>query len=516
MPPSCAELALFEMATFAILVCMTRVIGAATLARDLGRWQPDEARSSHGRRPGYRALADGIRLLVADGRIPIGVALPSERDLAVALDLSRTTITSAYAALREDGYLVSRQGSRSTVTLPAAPAASGRPAPGRASREAPGVRSSLVDLTCAAMSAPADRIRDAYADALLELPTYLHTTGLESVGLPVLREAVARRYRDRGVPTTADQIMITTGAQQALVLVLALVASPGDRILIDHPTYTNAIEAIKRTGARPVPVPLRLESMGWDLDGMRAAARQTAAKVAYLVPDFHNPTGFCLDDAGRAELVRIAGDTHMTLVIDETMTDLGLDAPTPTPVARFAAGARADVITVGSMSKAYWSGLRIGWIRADVSTINALLAIRSALDLGSAVLEQIVAAGLLSDPESVLPARRDRLRAQRAALLDELSVELPEWRCDPGPGGMALWVHLPAPLSTAIAATAPSHGVQVAAGPRFGLDGAFERYVRLPYARGEDELRAAVRGLAGAYRGLAGEARVGSGVPVIV
>jgi DNA-binding transcriptional MocR family regulator len=508
------------MATFGILACMPRVIGASTLARDLGHWQPDDARGAAttargaGRRPGYRALADGIRLLIADGRIPIGVSLPSERDLAVVLELSRTTITSAYAVLREDGFLTSRQGSRSTVTMPAA--VPPRQARGAVAGEALVSRQPVIDLTCAAMPAPAERIRDAYAGALLDLPAYLHTPGLESLGLPVLREAVAQRYRDRGVPTTADQIMVTTGAQQALVLVLSLLASPGERILIDHPTYTNAIEAIKRTGARPVPVPLRLESKGWDLDAMRNAARQTAAKIAYVVPDFHNPTGFCLDDAGRAEMVRIAGDTHMTLVVDETMTDLGLDAPTPTPVARFAVGARADVITVGSMSKAYWSGLRIGWIRADVSTINALLAIRSALDLGSAVLEQVVAAELLSDPDSVLPARRDRLRAQRAALLDELAVELPEWQCDPGPGGMALWVHLPAPLSTAIAATAPSHGVQVAAGPRFGLDGAFERYLRLPYARSEDELRAAVRGLAHAYRGLAGDARLGASVPVVV
>src|SRR6478609_8186494 len=114
------------MATFGILACMPRVIGASTLARDLGHWQPDDARGAAttargaGRRPGYRALADGIRLLIADGRIPIGVSLPSERDLAVVLELSRTTITSAYAVLREDGFLTSRQGSRSTVTMPAA------------------------------------------------------------------------------------------------------------------------------------------------------------------------------------------------------------------------------------------------------------------------------------------------------------------------------------------------------------------------------------------------------------
>ncbi|MGW0177478.1 MocR-like transcription factor YczR [Rhodococcus sp. NPDC003322] len=491
-----------------------RVIGASSLARDLGRWQSDETVGRTGRRPAYRALADAIRLLVADGRIPLGVALPSERDLSAALALSRTTITSAYAVLREDGYLASRQGSRSTVAMPdgAASPRTGRVVPPRGG-PAPG---RVLDLTCAAMSAPADAIRDAYAAALDRLPGQLGTHGLEPHGLPSLREAVAQRYRDRGVPTDPEQIMITTGAQQALVLLLGLLTGPGERVLIDHPTYTNAIEAIVRRGARPVPVPLLLEARGWDLDGLRTAARQTAAKLAYLVPDFHNPTGFCLDDAGRAELVRIAGDTRMTLVIDETMTDLGLDAPTPTPVARFAIGARADVVTIGSMSKAFWPGLRIGWIRADASTINGLLAVRAALDLGTAVLEQLAAAELLAEPDRVLPARRDRLYGQRAALLDALAAELPDWRCDPGPGGMALWVQMPQPLSTAVAATAPAHGVQLAAGPRFGVEGAFERYLRLPYALDEGELRVAVRGIAAAYHALSGGARVATAVPVVV
>lgn len=471
-----------------------RVIGASTLARDLGRWQPDEVRRSAGRRPAYRALADAVRLLVSDGRIPLGVALPSERDLAVALDLSRTTITSAYAVLRDDGYLVSRQGSRSTVALP------DRAAP---PRSAP-VRGPIVDLTCAAMSAPANAIHAAYVDALGDLPDRLDTHGLEPLGLPVLREAVAQRYRDRGVPTDPDQIMITAGAQQALVLVFGLLLGPGERVLVDHPTYTNALEAIRRRGALPVPVPLPLETRGWDLDGLRVAARQSAAKLAYLLPDFHNPTGFCLDEAGRAELVRIAADTRMTLLIDETMADLGLDAPTPTPVAAFARGTRADVVTVGSMSKSFWPGLRVGWIRADSSTITALLAARSALDLGTAVLEQLTAARLLADADRILPGKRAQLRERRAALIDALADELPGWRCDPGPGGMALWVQLPQPLSTAIAATAPGHGVQVPAGPRFGVEGAFERYIRLPYALDPESLRLGVRGLAAAYRALGG------------
>ncbi|TQF69317.1 PLP-dependent aminotransferase family protein [Rhodococcus spelaei] len=485
-----------------------RVIGATTLARDLGKWQDDQPA---GRRrtavPAYRALADSVRLLVLDGRIPLGVALPSERDLAAVLELSRTTITSAYAVLREEGYLVSRQGSRSTVALPELVA--GRaPVPHRDGFGEPAA-GPPIDLTCAAMAAPAQEVQAAYARALEALPAYLPGHGLEPTGLPVLREAVAERYRRRGLPTEPEQIMITSGAQHALVLLLDLLAAPGERVLIDHPTYTNAIEAIKRAGARPVPVPLRLAERDWDLDGIRSSARQTAAKLAYLVPDFHNPTGFCLDEAGRARLVEIARETSMTLIIDETMADLSLDVQPPSPVAAFARGAgRAEVISVGSASKSFWSGLRIGWIRAEPSMISALVAVRSALDLGTAVLEQLAAVSLIEAADRVLPARREQLRGQRAALLDAVATELPDWRCTPGSGGLALWMQLPTPMSTALAATAPYHGVVLAAGPRFGLEGAFERYVRLPYARGEDDLRTAVTGIAAAYRALSGGAEL--------
>ena len=119
-------------------------------------------------------------------------------------------------------------------------------------------------------------------------------------------------------------------------LLLGVLADPGDRVVVDHPTYPNALEAIRRYGARPVPVPVRTEggpAGGWDLDGIDSAVRQTAARTAFLVPDFHNPTGLCLDEAGRGELARIMRDTRTTLVVDESMVDLWLDTPPPPPVA---------------------------------------------------------------------------------------------------------------------------------------------------------------------------------------
>jgi DNA-binding transcriptional MocR family regulator len=357
-------------------------------------------------------------------------------------------------------------------------------------------------MTYAAMAAPLE-MQDAYSAALEGIPAYLGTHGMDPVGVLALREAIARRYTARGLPTEPDQILVTLGAQHGLRLLLNVLTAPAARVLIDHPTYPNAIEAIRDVGARPVPVPLRPEDPagGWDLDGIRSAARQTAASLAYLVPDYNNPTGLLLDADGRAELAAIARDTRMTVVIDESMADLGLgvDSPPP-PVAAFAKG--SEIITIGSASKSFWGGLRVGWIRTNQTLITKLLGIRSTVDLGTPVMDQLATVHLLEHADVILDRRRDQLRSQRAALLDTLAEELPDWRVTVGAGGMSVWAQLPTSVSTALAATAPNHGVLLAAGPRFGVQGAFERFLRLPFTHREPELRLAVKAIASAYAAL--------------
>lgn len=484
----------------------TRVIGASGLARDLGRWRDPEtdgdAPERRPHRPAYLALAEAIRLLIHDGRAPLGVALPSERDLATTLGVSRTTITSTYSLLREHGYLISRQGSRSTVALPPAIQHDGsKPTRGimalMAQPELP-----TVDMTYAAMSAPPE-LHEAYSTALQGIPPYLGTHGMDPVGVLALREALARRYTARGLPTEPDQILVTLGAQHGLRLLLNVLTSPAARVLIEHPSYPNAIEAIRDVGARPIPVPLRpeLPHAGWDLEGLRSTARQTAATLAYLVPDFNNPTGLLLDAEGRAELAAIARDTRMTIVVDESMSELNLSGATmPPPVAAFAKG--SEIITIGSASKSFWGGLRVGWIRTNQALITKLLGIRATVDLGTPVMDQLATIHLLEHAEPILERRREQLLGQRAALLDAVSEDLPGWHITPGAGGMSVWAQLPSPVSTALAATAPNHGVLLAAGPRFGVQGAFERFLRLPFTHPEADLRLAVKSIAAAYEAL--------------
>lgn len=450
-----------------------RRIGTASLIKLLGNWHQDLSRN-----PVYRQLADGLRLLILDGRLPLESRLPGERELAAALGISRTTVAAALAQLREEGYLLSKHGSGSIAILPES---------GHTTSLAEGV-APVLDLSTAALSAGPE-IHQAYTSALMALPEHLASTGYDQHGLPELRHAIARRYAERGLPTTADQIMIVNGAVSGLGLILRLLTGPGDRVVIDHPTYPMALAAIKGASCRPVPV--SLPAHGWDTDGLAATIAQTSPRLAYLLPDFHNPTGRCMDAATRATVAQIAARTRTTIVVDETMVDLWFDNPPPPPLAAFDDADR--IITLGSAGKSFWGGLRLGWIRASSRTIASLIQLRSSHDLGSPILEQLAAIYLFSEAENFLPQRRKALKEQRDLCSATIKELFPDWQITQEPeGGLSLWIELPKPLASVFAASAESIGIRIGTGPKFGVEGAFERYLRLPFALEPEQMRHAL------------------------
>lgn len=452
-----------------------RRIGAASLSRLLGQWHQDNSRT-----PVYLQLANGLRLLILDGRLPLDCRLPGERALSTLLGISRTTLTSALGLLREQGYLTSRQGSGSVTLLPeSSPAVS--PLPGMAP---------VLDLSSAALSAGPE-IHHAYSAALMALPEYLNSTGYNSQGLLPLREVIAKRYCARGLPTEPGQIMIVNGALNGLGLVLRLLTAPGDRVVIENPTYSIALATILGASCRPVAV--SLPATGWDVEGLAATIAQTAPRLAYLLPDFHNPTGRCMDEATRQRLCAIAAARRTTLVIDETMVDLWFDKPPPPPLAAFDQG--DNVITLGSAGKSFWGGLRVGWIRASRKTIHALIQVRNTFDLGTPLLEQLATIALFNEADNFLPERRNMLRQRRDASFAAISELFPDWQTCQPEGGLSWWIELPKAQATVFAAHAESLGIRIGAGPKFGVDGAFERYLRLPFTLETSAMRQALERL---------------------
>jgi DNA-binding transcriptional MocR family regulator len=482
---------LFSIASYGKLASMMdelvgRRLDVDLLARELGNW-----RTSSNSGPAYQGLSDGLRMLIVDGRLPVGAQLPSERALADALRVSRTTVTAAYTQMRDDGYLNGRRGARSTTALPVT------------STAVPTyTEPASVNLAAATLAAPAAAVSQAFTEAAQEVTPYLHDIGIELTGVLPLRTAIAERYCARGLPTQPDEIIVTTGALHAIGLILATHTQPGDRVLVEQPTYHGALSAMATRGIRPVPVAMTGD--GWDLDAVDAAVRQLSPSLAYLVPDNHNPTGRTLSAAGRRRLAQIITETRTRTIIDETITDIWLDEPVPAPLAASMTARRDLVLTVGSMSKSCWGGLRIGWIRAERSALTTIAALRPAIDMGTAIVEQLAAARLLGVSDEWLPERRNVLRTRRALLLKLLDEHLPDWHPDPGKGGMSLWVRLPAPMSSALSAAASRMGLEIPPGPRFGVDGTLERFIRVPFALPDEQLTEAIALLARAWHSVTG------------
>ncbi|BBY78228.1 GntR family transcriptional regulator [Mycolicibacterium parafortuitum] len=455
------------------------------MARELGNW-----RTSSRSGPAYHGLADAIRLLIVDGRVPVGARLPSERALADALRVSRTTVTAAYTQLRDDGYLHARRGARSTTALPLAPTPVAPPVVVAA------------NLAAATLAAPASVAARAFSEAAEQVTPYLHDIGIDLTGVPPLRVAIAEKYCAQGLLTDPDEIMVTTGALHAIGLILATYTQPDDRVLVEQPTYHGALAAMANRGVRPVPVAMTPD--GWELDAVEAAIRQLAPKLAYLIPDNQNPTGLTMPVADRNRLAHIIAETRTRTIVDETITDMWLDEQVPAPLASAMTARRDLVMTVGSMSKSFWGGLRIGWIRAERATLATIAAMRPAIDMGTPILEQLAAARLLAAATDVLPDRREILRSRRALLLRLLAEHLPDWQPMPGKGGMSVWVRLPAPMSSALSAAASRMGLEIPPGPRFGVDGTLERFIRVPFTLPDDQLVEAIELLARAWRSVTG------------
>ncbi len=481
---------------------MVNAIGSSHLVRLLNHWRA--TRGPRGRQlPEYAALATAVRGLLRDGRLPLGVRLPAERELADALTISRTTVTAAYRELRESGHVTSRRGAGSFTALPDGHRVS---TSGLFALEE-GL--DLIDLGCAALAAP-EQLGEAVAEAARELPRYTAGVGYHPSGLLALRERIADRFTARGLATNADQILVTNGVQHGFDLLMRLLLSPGQQVLVESPTYPNVLAALRGHRARVVTTNLDPET-GWEAEPLLAQLRAARPTAADLIPDFHNPTGHLMPQRLRELLPSAAHRAGADLIVDESFVDLYLDGPTEagphgqpstvsTPVAAFDQHAR--VLTIGGMSKPYWGGLRVGWIRAAAPVISRLAALRVAVDMAGPVLDQLVAAALLDRAGDIIDERRRQLRAGRDTLVAALRQHLPEWTVTKPTGGVSLWAELDAPVATALAQSAEDHGLRIAAGPLFGLAGTLERFVRLPFTLPEPDLAEAVRRLAAAHADL--------------
>jgi DNA-binding transcriptional MocR family regulator len=448
--------------------------------------------------PRYARLAAALLEAIDQHTVARGTRVPAERALAAVAGASRGTVVACYEQLVEAGVLTRRQGSGTYVA--GRPSWAARPAAGTAAMLLRRVAEDreTIDLS---VSAPGD-LRHLPATDPEAAWHGLDGHGLDPAGLPGLRAEIARHLTEhQGLPTDPGQLVVTAGAQEALWLLSRVL--PGTRVLASCPSYPGLAGVLAGTGTAVVPVPA--DAAGEDPSAVERAGRSPGA-VAYLMPTGHNPTGAVMPLLRRQAMAAIADAGRVTVVEDLTLADLTLGGQALTPAG---AGPAAPpplaalstrVIAVGSVSKVLWGGLRVGWIRAGEPLRSALIARKSALNLGTAVVSQALAGQLLAAVDGGwLAAHRAALTERRDLLGALLGRHLPAWSARTPEAGLSLWAGLPTGSADAFTLAAARHGVTVLAGGAACADGRHRNFVRLSFAEQPSTLELAVERLAVAW-----------------
>jgi DNA-binding transcriptional MocR family regulator len=318
-------------------------------------------------------------------------------------------------------------------------------------------------------------------------------------GFPALRERIAARYCDLGVKTTAEQILITTGAQEAIFLITALYVQRGDPVLVEDPTFFGALEAFRFAGARLAPVSVAAGHISMQM--LRNQITTVRPRLVYITPTFHNPTGATMGDSSRRQLAEAISEFEIPTIEDETLAEMVLEGSRPRPVAAYGA---ANMFTIGSLSKLFCAGLRVGWVRGSAPQIGRLARIKSSIDLASALLPQAIGARLLTYLDEAVELRRAELLAKRDLVEKHLSERLPEWTFTHPCGGLSIWVKLPCADAAAFAQVALRRRVAIAPGNLFSITDSYPNYVRIPFLLDAQSLEAGMEQLSEAWRDMCG------------
>jgi DNA-binding transcriptional MocR family regulator len=450
----------------------------------------------------YEKLARSLWRAVDHGLIPTGTRLPAERQLAAGLFVSRSTVVAAYGILRREGLVTSRQGSGTWVRGRRSGTFGDEEALGQLARDT--YLSGFIDANPVPIDLtvpnPTAALEILFDDGLLlragrELAREATPLGYQPRGLPSLRRELARHLEARGLPTTEADILITTGAQQAISLLLGLFVRAHDEVVVENPTYRGLIDSLVFMKAKAIP--WRVSRRGMP-NRLTALLEQHAPRLVFLTPTCHNPTGLSLDTDSRREIVAAASRFAVPIVEDAVLADLSLEDPPPL-LASFETSA-APVILIGSLSKSFWGGLRVGWVRAPSPIIARLVRLKALADMGTSAVSQAVARELMAeDAARILEIQREEVRTTLGLMEESLRTHLPTWRWPDPAGGRSLWVQLPEGNGNDFAQVALLHGVAVSSGSTVSLDDAFDDHLRVGFVQSPAVIREGCRRLADAW-----------------
>jgi len=475
--------------------------------------------------PIYRQIEGQIRALILAGRLPPGFRLPSERSLSQQLGVNRTTVVNAYRELAADGLVEGHVGQGTTVMGPtqmgevadafALPLAwSGlvrsRSLESPLARRVAGIAARLGVISLAAgvphtLSSPHLRLPEAVQRALAsESLDMLQDSPTE--GLPALRAELASRLSARGCGKTSPrQVLILSGSQQGLYLVAKLLLEPGDRVLVESPTYLGALEVFRAAGARLVAVPV--DEQGMQVAAVERILAHTGVRLIYTIPNFQNPTGSTMSGERRAKLLALAQRYQVPILEDDLYGELSFAAAPPAPIRSL--DQNGYVLYLGSLSSVLGSGLRLGWLLVPAAIVEPLLSLRQSMDLHPNNFVQAVVRELLADGslDAHLEWARQTYARRRDAMLTSLQHHVRssmQWNSPEG--GFYVWCSLAEPLNgRELLDEAAAQGVVFVPGELFFPNGDGEGFIRLTFAYpNEEDIEEGVHRLARAIRNLRG------------
>ncbi len=445
--------------------------------------------------PLYRQLFDKIAASIRSGRLPDGARLPPTRELAGLLGLNRTTVAAAYETLEKDGLLRAHVGRGSFVCAPAGAAVFGweprfrSPLPNPVPQPLWPADAEVINFSSArpdpallpldALRRAADQELAAHGDAILQLGA--------AEGYPPLRELLLAQMRQAGIAGPDDDLVVTSGLQQALDLIAKILAGPAGAVLMEDPVYPGARDLFLAAGAEVRGLPVG--PAGILLPDLEQELARRPGALLLVTPNFQNPTGATLPLEARREILRLAARFETAVIENDVYAGLryrGQELPTLKSLDR-----DGRVLYLRSFAKTAFPGLRVGWCVAPRPVTRRLIAAKQLSDLHTDQLSQAVLCRLSRD--GTLAAHLSRIVGLGAARLEAAvaacGAQMPDGvRFHPPEGGMHLWLELPAPLEAAeLAGRARADKVVFVPGRFFGVQRSHSGALRLSFAGLEPE-----------------------------
>jgi DNA-binding transcriptional MocR family regulator len=460
----------------------------------------------------YEQLSERIRQQIIEGTYRPGDRLPSVRELSRGSRVSVSTVLDAYRLLEDQGLILPRPQSGYYVRATKRP-----PAPQRTAKT-PLIATSCRDDLLVAMSRalgtedlaqlgfanpdpdllPLERLARLAGRVAREHPETSYGYAPVS-GHRALREQIAQRSFAAGADVSPDEIVITTGAQEALCLSLRAVAEPGSLVAVESPCHYGVLQAVYMAGHRGLEVATRPET-GMDVDAFEAAiaeadGRGDPVRAVVVNANFQNPLGFLMPDDAKAALVRLCDRHGIAVVEDDVYGELGFGGSRPRCLRAFAGGEEALICS--SFSKTLSPGHRVGWVLAG-KRHSQIERLKHAMTVSAPSLPQLVLSELLASGgyDQYLRRARRAYAASEVKVAEAVAAHFPaNARVTHPQGGFVLWVEVPGMDCVRVFEHAVEEGILVAPGLLFGAKDTYRSFLRLTTSRWNERVGEAIRRL---------------------